>query len=36
MHPLFRCEVAKLADYPESPQFDVAATEYSQSILLIR
>lgn len=24
MHPLFKCRVAKLADYPESPQFDVA------------
>jgi hypothetical protein len=25
MHPLFKCRVAKLADYPESPQFDVAS-----------
>jgi hypothetical protein len=30
MHPLFRCGVAKLVDYPESPQFDVAAAGYFQ------
>lgn len=32
MHPLYRCGVAKLMDYPESPQFDVASDGYFRPI----